>query len=204
MILVTLFMVSACATENKEEAKQESSPTEKNDMIENEKVSEENTDKESTPNEPTDADVCAFCNMVVYKNDHEMGKYTAQAINAKGEHLFFDDSGCLLNMERKSEEIFNNKWVRDHYTGEWIAIEESFVVHGDFETPMKYGYVFFKDEAEANQFIEENKEKNAVLSSWDEIDHVAHERYMKKMENSGGESNMHDHEMEGDEEHDNH
>lgn len=185
-VLATLLLISACGTENKEvsDPDQEDYSIENNTSVDNENANEDESAHQNMPIEPTDEDMCTFCDMVVYGNDHEMGPYTAQAINSEGEHLFFDDSGCVLNMERKQEKTFTDKWVRDFHTNDWINIEESIVVHGDFPTPMKYGFVFLKDEIEANEFIEENNDKNATLSSWDDIDQVAYERYLKKMENS--------------------
>ena len=50
--------------------------------------------------------------MKIYTKDEEMGASTAQAIKADGTHVFFDDSGCLLNAARKyNEELQKNGYV---------------------------------------------------------------------------------------------
>lgn len=198
--VMTVLVISACGsnTNNSQEADNKDSQFEEN--VEKETNEKGDTDV-ATPKEPTEADTCAFCDMVVYEHDHEMGVFTAQAVGADGEHLFFDDSGCLLNMERKLDESFQTKWVRDYATNEWIEMDEAIVVHGDIATPMKYGYAFFKDKADANKFVEENSDKNATISSWEDIDHVSHERYMKKMQNENGDSHdMQDHVHDDDDE----
>lgn len=147
------------------------------------------------PIEPTKEHVCAFCNMEVYTKDEEMGVFTAQAIDSNGNHLFFDDSGCLLNYERKTGEALSEKWVRNYLTKEWIAAKDAVPVHADMKTPMKYGYSFFATQEDADKFVNENTNVNAVLSSWDEIDQVSNERYMKKMKmtEEGSEHSEHEH-----------
>ncbi|MBA4536732.1 nitrous oxide reductase accessory protein NosL [Bacillus aquiflavi] len=195
LVVIAALFISACGkSDNTSEKKEDQSPkTEETAATEVKDKDDESSDEaDATPKEPTESDKCAFCNMEVYGSDHEMGVFTVQAINKDGEHLFFDDSGCLLNMERQLEEHFNTKWVRDHETKEWIDADSAVIVKGEFETPMKYGYAFFKDEESANKFIEENSDKNAALSSWDEIDKVSNERYMKKMQNQNGEAHGHD------------
>ncbi|MFS1517507.1 nitrous oxide reductase accessory protein NosL [Bacillus sp. SCS-151] len=131
--------------------------------------------------EPTDEHTCAFCDMKVYGMEHEMGVFTAQIQMEDGEHYFFDDVGCLLNYERGKDEQAIAKWVRDYNSSEWIDLDGSVPVKADIITPMKYGYALFNSEKAAQTFVDERKDINAVISSWDEIDHVSHERYMKKM-----------------------
>lgn len=198
-LVITVLVISACGSNN--EASQEADNGDHQSVENIDKENNLDSEEEGgSPKEPTETDMCAFCNMEVYGHDHDMGAFTAQAVNANGEHLFFDDSGCLLNMERQLEETFQSKWVRDYGSNEWIEVENATVVHGDFVTPMKYGYAFFKDESEANKFIEENQNKNTVISSWEDIDHMAHERYMKKMQNENGQSHdMDDHDHNHDE-----
>lgn len=137
---------------------------------------------EHTPTEPDHDDVCAFCNMKLYGSGDVMGAFTAQAITADGERVFFDDSGCLLNAERKEEQKFAQAWVRDMETMEWKSDEEVTIVKADIQTPMKYGYAFFGDQQAAEKYVSENTDLNAAITDWDTVDAVAYERYKKKME----------------------
>lgn len=198
--IIAVFVMSACGTTDDASGDVDNNESQSEENVDN-GIEAENEETLATPKEPTESDMCAFCNMVVYDQEHEMGVFSAQAVNADGENIFFDDSGCLLNMERKTEETFETKWVRDYVTDEWLEIDDATVVYGDFATPMKYGYAFFKDENEANKFIEENSDLNAVISSWEDIDNEANERYMKKMQNENGDDHdMHDHHEETDHE----
>jgi hypothetical protein len=202
LLILTLLMmavISACGTDKAQENNSSA------DHSKTEETTASNTDSHdhsTDPIEPSADDVCVFCNMQVYGKDHEMGAFTAQALTADGENIFFDDSGCILNYSRLEDSAELEKvWVRDLNSKEWIEKDQSIVVKSDIMTPMKYGYSFFADQASADKFIEENKDKNAVASSWAEIDHVSHERFKKKMENMNSGSGMsHDHEEEGHEE----
>lgn len=121
--------------------------------------------------------------MKLYGSADVMGAFTAQAITADGERVFFDDSGCLLNAERQEEQKFAQAWVRDMDTMEWISDEEVTIVKADIQTPMKYGYAFFEDQQAAEQYVTENTDLNAAVTDWNAIDEVAYERYKKKMAN---------------------
>jgi copper chaperone NosL len=138
------------------------------------------------PHEPGEEDVCAFCNMKVYPEADPMGVFTAQAKTADGEYVFFDDSGCLLNSPRRDEVEYEEKWVRDYVTSEWIDADSAVPVKADLKTPMKYGYAFFKDQESAEKFIAENSDKKPELATWQQIDQISNERYMKKMKMNGG------------------
>ena len=113
--------------------------------------------------------------MKIYTEEEDMGVFTAQAVKEDGTHVYFDDSGCLLNAQRKFNEEFANEWVRDYTTKEWVEAEKAVVVKADVQTPMKYGYAFFKDEDSANKYISENQ-TNGVVSSWDPIDQESAKR----------------------------
>ncbi|WP_260471929.1 nitrous oxide reductase accessory protein NosL [Bacillus sp. HMF5848] len=134
------------------------------------------------PTEPHDESTCAFCNMKIYLKDDEMGVFTAQAITEDGKTLFFDDSGCLLNYERKDDALaLETKWVRDYVSQEWLKAGDASIAHADIKTPMKYGYVFFSSDQDAKDFVTNNANLNAKSSSWEDIDAVSKERFMKKM-----------------------
>lgn len=163
-------------------------------------TSDNNHDEVSHDHEPTEPnhdEVCAFCNMKIYGSGDVMGAFTAQAITADGEKIFFDDSGCLLNAKRQAEKELIKSWVRDLETMEWHDTAETVIVKANIQTPMKYGYAFFKTQEAADRYVSENADIDATLTDWTTVDEVAHERYKMKMEkmkqgehgNSSSESN---------------
>lgn len=143
--------------------------------------SEQKHETAANPEELKAEDLCYFCNMKIYTKDEEMGVYTAQAIKEDGTHVYFDDSGCMLNAQRKYNEKFVKQWVRDFNTTKWIEANSAVVVKADVQSPMKYGYAFFKDQEAAKPYLE-NPALNAVVSSWDPIDQEAEKRYQAKMQ----------------------
>lgn len=134
------------------------------------------------PVEPTDKDLCYFCNMKIYKKDENMGSATAQAVKADGTHVFFDDSGCLLNASKKYKEEYTKKWVRDYVTSKWVEADKAIVVKADVTTPMKYNYLFFATKEGANKFIKDNPKTNAVISDWNAINTEATKRFQMRMQ----------------------
>lgn len=172
--LISAIILSACgAEEQKNEAVNNDNNTESTS------ATSEKTGEEAL--EPTKDDMCAFCNMKIYTKDEEMGVFTAQAIDKDGLNIFFDDSGCILNYERKTGETLDKQWVKDYLTSEWIDAKSSIPVKADIQTPMKYGYAFFKDDTSAEKFINDNKNLNPTSVTWEDIDKVANERYQMKM-----------------------
>ena len=179
MAFFLMIIVSACgdeAAENEKKDGQETAPSAEK---------HENDDHADGPHDPGADDVCAFCNMKVYAEADPMGVFTAQAKTKDGKYVFFDDSGCLLKSPRRDEVEFEEKWVRDYITAEWIDADSAIPVKADLKTPMKYGYAFFKDNESAEKFISENSDKNPSLTTWEQIDQIANERYMKKMKMNG-------------------
>lgn len=164
MTIMAIIIISGCSSKDSANVKKEGEESQL-----------------SGPSEPANKTVCAFCNMEVYQKDHEMGVFTGQAVTKEGETLFFDDSGCILNYERKAEEKLAKRWVRDYVTSEWIEADAATPVQSAVKTPMKYGYSFFKDEVDAKAFIHENPNLNPALTNWESIDDVANNRYQKKM-----------------------
>ncbi|MGC8229021.1 nitrous oxide reductase accessory protein NosL [Pseudobacillus badius] len=147
--------------------------------------------------EPHDQTTCAFCEMKVYTMDEEMGQFTAKATSEDGETLFFDDVGCMLNYERKTEKPAKERFVRDFNSLEWIPFEQAKIQKTDVKTPMNYGYAFFQDEASEQEFTKAHAE--AKPASVEDIDAIAKERYMKKM-NMSDEKMDHDGQDHGHEE----
>lgn len=140
------------------------------------------TEEKAEATEPSEEDTCAFCQMEIYAKDEEMGQSTAQALTEDGDYLFFCDSGCLLNAPRQSGETYEETWVRDYYTLDWIEADDAIIVHSDIATPMKYGYAFFSSQADADTFMSDQADLNPGVVTWDDVDTVANERYQKKME----------------------
>lgn len=158
--------------------------------------------------EPTHEDLCAFCQMKIYLREEDMGMFTAQMQTADGQHLYFDDVGCLLNYERDMKEKPDASWVRDYSTLEWVAAKDSTPVKADMKTPMKYGYALFATQEAAKKFVTDNQALKGKEATWKEIDEISHQRYLKrkeKMKNGG----MHhgsmtksmDHDNNGDDKH---
>jgi len=136
----------------------------------------------ATPTEPGEGAMCSMCNMEVYHKDHDMGKYTGQVVTADGEVLFTDDVGCTLNQLRILEEEPKAAWVRDYNTLEWIPVDQAVPVRASIETPMKMGFALFGTEEAANKYFTENPMLAPVVSTMDDVDKIAAERYKVKME----------------------
>ncbi len=195
MAILLTIIVSACGDDSaKSEPKADKDPA----ATEMNHEGADAHEHSEGPHEPGTDDVCAFCNMKVYPEKDPKGVFTAQAKTKDGDYVFFDDSGCLLNTPRRDEVEFEEKWVRDYLTSEWIDADAAIPVKADIKTPMKYGYAFFKDQESAEKFIAENSDKNAMIASWEQIDQMANERYMKKMKmnsdsiNKDSDNNMED------------
>lgn len=65
---------------------------------------------------------CEVCNMVVYRESHKMGKFSAKAITSKGKTLYYDDIGCLVFDETRTKTT-NTKYVRDYHSSKWISVD---------------------------------------------------------------------------------
>jgi len=181
LLLCLAFLVTACNTD--EEQTDKSKDSNNSEELATKKVGKDEKNEDTyVPQEPTEDTVCAFCNMVVYEKDHEMGVFSAQGVTKDGEYVFFDDSGCMLNYERQQEEKLAKKWVRDYVTSNWVEADKAVVVKADITTPMKYGYAFFETEGAADGFISESSNLNPIEANWETIDTVANERYQKKMQ----------------------
>ncbi|MBQ0140280.1 MAG: nitrous oxide reductase accessory protein NosL [Kurthia sp.] len=173
--LVAVSLLAAC---NNSDTSTKDSNT-KTETTQNSATNEEKATTEVagvTLKEPAKDEVCAFCNMKVYQKTTDLGAFTAQAVDEKGKNLFFDDAGCMLNYEREHN-VTLDKYVRNYDDKEWMKLDDAIVVEGDFKTPMKYGFAYFKDMKSANAFIEKNK--GAEVTDVSEINDDAHERYEK-------------------------
>lgn len=200
MSLSLLAMVALTACGDDETTKKQSTKDDQETTAIDNNTNSNDTDEQvavHTPTEPDHDQVCAFCNMKIFGSSDPLGAFTAQAITADGERVFFDDSGCLLNAERQEEQKFAQSWVRDLNTMDWTSDEDVTIVKADIQTPMKYGYAFFSDSEAAEQYVNDNANLNAAMTDWDAVDAVAYERYKKKMEKMNqGQHNNSDSESE--------
>ena len=194
LLVFTVAFLGACGTQGEKAETPEQ--TESTNTTESTEGAAENT--EVALAEPTEEDTCAYCNMVVYGEDHEMGAFTAQGIDHEGHNHFFDDVGCMLNYETK-EEADLEKYVRDMDTKEWLSYEDATIVKSDMKTPMNYGYGFFTEAEDAEKFVEDNSADNAMLASSDDIAELSLERHKMKMEKMKNGEGGHDDKMKDDE-----
>lgn len=128
--------------------------------------------------EPTADTICEMCQMKVYEADHELGKFSAQAIKEDGSIAFYDDIGCLLNAEIAHNET-NQKYVRDFNTLDWVLVDDATIVKTDLKTPMNWGYAFFKNKEDAEKFVAENQ--GYYIEELDTVKQLAKERREKKL-----------------------
>jgi uncharacterized lipoprotein YehR (DUF1307 family) len=173
LVVLFIFALTGCNDNQAEDKQEETKQTEQN----MEQSNAEDVFTKVAMAEPDENTMCVFCNMKVYPKEHELGKFTAKSATENGDVLFFDDIGCLFNYERDHSETAK-KYVRDYNTLEWIELQNATVVKADIKTPMNYGYAFFAKKEDADKFVSE--QPGAMIVSWEDVDKVAHERYMKK------------------------
>lgn len=132
--------------------------------------------------EPAENTTCFMCNMKVHMKDDEQGVFSAQAVRENGEVVFYDDIGCLLNDEYVHE-VENEKFVRDYYTLNWFNVDEAIAVKTDLQSPMNWGYIFFKYEEDAQAYMDAHAGSEIVAI--DAIRQDAIERHQKKQAHQG-------------------
>src|SRR5690625_1173953 len=100
-----------------------------------------------------DIDICEVCGMAI-AND----QYATQIILKNERSLKYDDLGDMfIRMEENGEDDVAAKFVRDFNTEEWINLEDAtFVYDEEISTPMGFGVISFKNNQDAEQYIEEN------------------------------------------------
>lgn len=191
MVPLALTLYACGAEEEKEpEVKEEITQTEETKKLSAGEQAHWTVDERLQ--EPAEDTTCFMCNMKVYTKDHEQGVFSAQAVRENGEVVFYDDIGCLLNDEYVNK-VENEKFVRDYHTLNWFNVEEAVAVKTDMKSPMNWGYIFFKFEEDAKDYIAENE--GAALATIDEIRTQAIERHQKKMMKDG-EGHQHNHSSE--------
>ncbi|MEK4699738.1 nitrous oxide reductase accessory protein NosL [Solibacillus sp. FSL R7-0668] len=107
---------------------------------------------------------CEVCNMVVYRESHKMGKFSAKAITSKGKTLYYDDIGCLVFDETRTKTT-NTKYVRDYHSSKWISVDTAIIVKSNLKSPMNWGYIYFSTQKQANAYLAKNKKAKIVALS---------------------------------------
>lgn len=88
-----------------------------------------------TPQDPFwGKQACADCGMSIVDK-----RFAAQSLEADGEHLFFDDLGCLLHHLEQHKRAIRRGWVKDAKSSRWLDIGEARYAAGA-RTPMDYGF----------------------------------------------------------------
>ncbi|MFJ3390690.1 MULTISPECIES: nitrous oxide reductase accessory protein NosL [unclassified Lysinibacillus] len=178
--LATLLLLAACGTEKdqvkKEESKQEDVTTSEAEA--KDKTTQVASLVDPRLQEPKEGTMCEMCNMKVYLKDEDMGEFSTQAIKEDGTIAFYDDIGCLVNAEVANNEK-NEKFVRDYITKDWVKVDDATIVKTDLKSPMNWGYIYFKDKADADKYIADNP--TAHVEELQKIKDDALERRKKKM-----------------------
>lgn len=122
-------------------------------------------------------DRCATCNMAV--NDDP---FATQIVTKEGQSFKFDDIGCMNEwITENGKDKIGAAYVRDYNTKSWVLYDQAYYVHdASFKTPMAYGIVSFKNEADAKKFIEEQGTGKLMTAS--ELDSHTWERNREMMD----------------------
>lgn len=67
-------------------------------------------------------------------------RFAAQLLTAAGDHLYFDDVGCLAAFLLQRKLAVKRTWVRD-IRGSWVSTDRAHFSKGA-RTPMDYGFEF--------------------------------------------------------------
>lgn len=202
MMIASLLVIGLVACGSKTNEENQSPAQEEVEQNDTNANAETETDVLAMLKEPEEDTTCAYCDMTVYMRDHELGMFSTQAITKDGENLFFDDAGCMLNYERM-ENLDYDQFVRDYNTLDWVKAEDAVLVKANVKTPMNYGYLFFKDEASAQVYVDSHGDIEAAIATWADLDAIASERHEMKMEKmKSGEMGGHDMHEHGHDDHD--
>ncbi|MGE8037502.1 hypothetical protein B1B04_24725 [Lysinibacillus sp. KCTC 33748] len=178
-VLAASLLLAACGTDEDQGKKEET----KQDITANEAEAKDKSTQVASLvdprlQEPKEDTMCEMCNMKVYMKDEDMGEFSTQAIKEDGTVTFYDDIGCLVNAEVANNEK-NEKFVRDFNTKDWVKVDDATIVKTDLKSPMNWGYVYFKDKADADKYIADNP--TAHVEELQKIKDDALERREKKM-----------------------
>jgi len=94
---------------------------------------------QSSADVPTDPvwgkQACSSCAMLV-----SGPRFAAQILTAQGDHLYFDDVGCMATFLARHKDAPSHAWVRDA-KGNWVTADRARFSKGA-RTPMDYGFEF--------------------------------------------------------------
>jgi copper chaperone NosL len=100
-------------------------------------------------------DMCSFCRMSISEK-----RYVAEFIDDDGQVLKFDDIGCMASFvqQKKNRAPIRATFVMDFDAREWLKAEDAFYVRSsEFDTPMGFGIVAFKDQTRAQAEATKNR-----------------------------------------------
>lgn len=97
-------------------------------------------------------DKCEVCQMLI-KDDQN----ATEIVLKDGKTLKFDDIGDMFVwLKKNGRDQAGALFVRDYNTKEWLELDKAaFVYEPAIKTPMSYGVVSFKSEADADAFIKQ-------------------------------------------------
>ena len=103
-----------------------------------------------------ETDVCYMCNMSITHVD-----YAAQVVLKNGDHVVFDDLGCLMEyVLENGEDDIGASYVRGTDSATWVNLEDATYVYAkDNWTPMNYGVLAFSTAEEANSYMQQQPGK---------------------------------------------
>lgn len=147
-----------------------------NDNDANDETTDQGTEEEANVEEKLDYepeainpdhDVCDICAMAVADD-----QYATQIVLTNDRALKFDDLGCLYAWkEENGNDDIGAEFVRDFNNEEWVQVKDATYVFDEaIDTPMAYGVISFKDEADAQSYIDEHG-YGELLSAADLDDH---------------------------------
>jgi len=88
------------------------------------------------PQDPVwDKQTCSSCAMLV-----SAPRFAAQLLTPAGDHLYFDDIGCMAAYLTQRKSAAKRTWVRDG-KGNWLSTDVAHFAKGA-KTPMDYGFAY--------------------------------------------------------------
>lgn len=122
-------------------------------------------DNSSPPHLRFGEDVCATCRMIISEATHAAGR-TLPDGRVEG----YDDLGCLRKALKDKTAVRADQvdyWVHDFPSHTWIpAASAYFVQSPQFQTPMGYGILAFRDLAKAREYAHN---AGSRVQTWDEF-----------------------------------
>lgn len=111
----------------------------------------------------SETDVCTICNMSVTHAD-----YAAQLVKNNGDHLVFDDLGCMMEyINEYGESEIGASYIMETDSPNWLNVKEAVYVYSkDYWTPMNYGVLAFASKEAAESYM---SEQSGELLAYDDL-----------------------------------